>query len=140
VQHQIRQMHVTDYDPVLALWQTTEGLGLSAADQRPAIERYLQRNPGMSFVAVDGKQIVGAALCGHDGRRGYLHHLAVAPACRCRGIGRQLVERCLSALAAAGIDKCHLFVFADNAPAVAFWKRVGWTKRVDLVVMSRQSA
>jgi N-acetylglutamate synthase len=140
VQHQIRQMHIADYDPVLALWQATEGLGLSGADQQPAIARYLQRNPGMSFVAVNDGQIVGAALCGHDGRRGYLHHLAVAPACRHKGLGRQLVERCLAALSAAGIDKCHLFVFGENAPAVAFWKRVGWTQRVDLVVMSRPAA
>jgi N-acetylglutamate synthase len=137
---QLRRMHIADYDLVLALWQTTEGIGLSSADEQPAIARYLQRNPGMSFVAVDNRQIAGAILCGHDGRRGYLHHLAVAPSCRYRGIGRQLVERCLAALSAAGIDKCHLFVFADNAPAVAFWKRVGWTQRVDLVIMSRASS
>lgn len=136
----IRPMTIEDYDSVLALWKATEGLGLSPADERPAIARYLQRNPGMSFVACDAGRIIGAALCGHDSRRGYLHHLAVAPACRRSGLGRQLVTHCLAALAAAGIDKCHLFVFADNAPALAFWQRVGWTQRVDLVIMSRQSS
>jgi putative acetyltransferase len=132
----LREMTIADYDPVLTLWQASEGVGLSGDDERPAIERYLAQNPGMSFVAIDNGRLVGAVLCGHDGRRGCLHHLAVAPSCRCKGIGRQLVDRCLKALAAADIDKCHLFVFGANTPAVAFWKRIGWTQRVDLVVMS----
>ncbi len=134
---ELRAMTIADYDAVLALWKATEGMGLSEADERPAIARYLERNPGMSFVGVEGDgRIVGAVLCGHDGRRGYLHHLAVAPSHRCRGIGRQLVERCLIALRSSGIGKCHLFVFAGNAAGITFWKRIGWKQRVDLVVMS----
>ena len=135
---QLRTMTIDDYDGVVALWRATEGIGLSEADERSAIGRYLERNPGMSFVACDQGHVVGAVLCGHDGRRGHLHHLAVAPSHQCQGIGRQLVERCLAALAEAGIDKCHLFVFAGNAAGAAFWKRVGWAERVDLVVMSKR--
>jgi N-acetylglutamate synthase len=135
---QLRAMTIDDYDAVLALWKAAEGVGLSAADERPAIARYLERNPGMSFVACDDGRIVGAALCGHDGRRGYLHHLAVALPCRRRGLGRQLAERCLAALAAVGIDKCHLFVFGGNAAGAAFWKRIGWTLRTDLMILSKQ--
>jgi ribosomal protein S18 acetylase RimI-like enzyme len=102
------------------------------------MEPYLARNPGMSFVACDGGRVVGAVLCGTDGRRGYLHHLAVAAPDRQRGLGRALVQRCLDALAAAGITKCHLFVFAPNIPARNFWTRIGWRLREDIVVMSRQ--
>ena len=131
-------MTIDDYDAVLALWKASEGIGLSAADERPAIARYLERNPGMSFVACQEGRIVGAVLCGHDGRRGYMHHLAVAPPCRRQGLGRQLVERCLVALAATGIDKCHLFVFGGNSAGVAFWKRIGWTERTDLAILSTQ--
>ncbi len=133
----IRAMTIQDYDAVIALWQSADGVGLSDADSREAIGRYLARNPGLSFTAWDGDVLVGAVLCGHDGRRGYVHHLAVRPLHRRQGIGKALATRCLDALAAEGIDKCHLFVFAVNADAIAFWKSVGWGQRVDLVVMSR---
>lgn len=124
------------YDAVLALWQSTEGLTLRDADSREAIERYLARNPGLSFVAFEADTLTGAVLCGHDGRRGYLHHLAVAPSHRRRGIGSALAERCLQALAEQGIFKCHVFVRADNPEARAFWQRAGWTIRDDIVTMS----
>lgn len=133
----LRELTLSDYDAVIALWQSADGVGLSDADSREAIGRYLARNPGLSFTAWDGDLLVGAVLCGHDGRRGYVHHLAVRPSHRRQGIGKALAAHCLDALAAEGIDKCHLFVFAVNADAIAFWKRVGWTQRVDLNVMSR---
>jgi N-acetylglutamate synthase len=128
------------YDAVLALWQNTEGLTLREADSREAIERYLTRNPGLSFVAFEEDTLTGAVLCGHDGRRGYLHHLAVAPSHRRRGIGSALAETCLRALAEQGIFKCHLFLRADNPEARAFWQRAGWTVRDDVVTMSRTVA
>ena len=126
-----------DYAMVMALWHAIEGVGLSAADQPERIAAYLARNPGMSLVAREDGEVVGAALCGHDGRRGYLHHLAVRPDRRGRGIGRELVAGCLAALAAEGIDKCHLFVFNDNLDGQAFWRKLGWQDRLDLTVMSQ---
>ena len=99
--------------------------------------RFLARNPGLSFVAEEEGRIVGAVLCGNDGRRGFLHHLAVEKDRRRSGIGRDLVERCLSALAAAGFRKCHLFVLADNIEGQRFWRKIGWEERTTLKVMSR---
>ena len=133
----IREMTIQDYDQVLALWQASEGVGLSDADSEESIASYLHRNPGLSFVAHDGEHLVGAVLCGHDGRHGYIHHLAVSESHRRHGLGRALVERCLSALRRAGIDKCTIFVFADNRDTIAFWKSIGWTQRVELVMMSQ---
>jgi len=133
----IREMTFSDYDAVIALWQSADGVGLSDADSREAIDCYLARNPGCGSTAWDGDDLVGAVLCGHDGRRGYVHHLTVRESHRRQGIGKALAERCLVALKAEGIDKCHLFVFANNDNAIGFWKGVGWMQRVDLVVMSR---
>ena len=90
-----------------------------------------------SFVARDDGRLIAAVLCGHDGRRGYVTHLAVDPEARGRGVGRELVERCLAALRRDRIEKCHLFVFADNADARSFWRGVGWTERGELAVFSR---
>ncbi len=129
-----------DYEAVYALWRETEGVGLSSADEPEQIARYLARNPGMSFVARAGGEVVGAVLCGHDGRRGLLHHLAVRGDCRRQGIGAVLVKRCLEALHSQGIDKCHLFVFRSNQSGIEFWRSQGWDERLTLVLMSHDTA
>jgi ribosomal protein S18 acetylase RimI-like enzyme len=124
------------YDAAYALWGASEGIGLSQADERQNIARYLERNPGQSFVALEGGTMLGAVLCGNDGRRAFIHHLAVAAAARRRGVGRALVERCLAVQAGLGMRKCHIFVVAANEEGKAFWRRAGWDERTTLVVMS----
>jgi ribosomal protein S18 acetylase RimI-like enzyme len=122
----------------LGLWSATEFIGLSSADEPEALVRYLRRNPGFSFVALDGAGgVAGAVLCGHDGRRGFIHHLAVAPARRQSGVGSRLLERCLQALREAQIVKCHAFVFQDNPFGELFWQPAGWQRRDELLVYSR---
>ena len=135
-----RPMTMNDYEPVLTLWQNSEGVGLSEADAPERIARFLQHNPGLSYVAYAEQVLAGAVLCGCDGRRGYLHHLAVAPTHRRQGIGRELVVHCLTALRDIDIDKCHLFVFTKNETAIQFWREVGWAERVELSLMSRLTA
>jgi ribosomal protein S18 acetylase RimI-like enzyme len=133
----IRPMVEEDIPAALALWQGLPGIGLRDADSPAALAKYLRRNPGMSFVALaEGGELVAASLAGHDGRRGYLHHVAVAEAFRNRGLGRELVGRCAAALKAEGIEKLNFWVMADNAAGLAFWKRLGARERTDLVVVS----
>ena len=134
---QIRAMNLDDYDAVLALWRSSEGVGLSAADSRAGIARLLQANPGLSFVAEEDGLVVGALLGSQDSRRGYLTHLAVADGRRRKGIGRALVQACLDAMRQIGIQKCHIFVFEHNQAARAFWKQIGWVQRHELIIMSR---
>jgi ribosomal protein S18 acetylase RimI-like enzyme len=136
----IREMTISDYEEVKALWQYSNGIELSNADTKESITRFLERNPGLSFVAHDGDQLVGAVLCGHDGRRGYIDHLAVKESHRCQGIGRALVGRCLYNLVQIGIRKWHLFVMQDNQEAIEFWKKLGWAQRVELVTMSKYNS
>jgi putative acetyltransferase len=120
---------LADYPRALALWQRTPGIGLNESDTERAIARFLERNPGLSTIAtVASAELAGAVLCGHDGRRGYLHHLAVAPAYRRRGIARSLIERCLTGLAGEGIPKCNVFVFRNNIDGAAFWLHDGWSR------------
>lgn len=134
---EIIEMQPADYDEVYALWSSLPGIGLSQADARENITAFLERNPGLSFVARQTGQLCGTVLGGHDGRRGYLHHLAVHPQYRHQHIGTQLAERCLAGMRAAGIQRCHIFVFQDNQDARRFWESIGWFKRGDLVLMSR---
>jgi putative acetyltransferase len=136
----IRPMTIADFAAVLRLWQQSDGVGLNESDGREPIAAYLARNPGLSRVAFDGPEIVGAVLCGHDGRRGCLHHLAVAKSHRKRGLGKALVDACLAGLAQTGIPKCNIFLYAENTEGEAFWKHNGWIKRTDLQVMQKATA
>lgn len=132
-----REMSIADYQKVYNLWDKTEGIGLSDADEKENIARFLDRNPGTSFVANDGNLLVGVLLCGNDGRRGYVHHLAVRESHHRLGIGSQLIKGCLANLAKMNIHKCHLFVFVDNSVAISFWESIGWEKRGELLLMSK---
>ena len=131
----MHRFRIEDFDAVIALWRRTEGVGLNESDTRPAIAAFLRRNPRLSLVAEKDGRIIGAVLCGHDGRRGYLHHLAVSKRHRCRGIGRQLVNACLAKLRKAGIQKCNIFIFANNAVGMKFWAHTGWSLRTELRLM-----
>jgi putative acetyltransferase len=133
-------MTACDLEAVLDLWGQTEGVGLNESDTPKQLRAFLDRNSGLSVIARDGPRLIGAVLCGHDGRRGYLHHLAVLPNYRGRGLGRQMAETCLAALGALGILKCNIFLYADNEPGERFWRQCGWSARSDLKVLQRKTS
>ncbi len=112
-------------------------MGLNDADSRENLANFLARNPGLSFVAARGGTIIGTILGGHDGRRGFLYHLAVCAEAQGNGVGRRLVEHSLATLKAAGITKCHLFVMADNSRGLAFWDHIGFKQRADIHICSQ---
>ena len=137
----IREMTISDYDQVYALWRNTPGMGLNTADDsREGIAAYLIRNPHTCFVAEAEQGITGAILAGHDGRRGFIYHLAVAIPQRGNGIGSALVERAMVALEQEGIRKVALVVFDRNEIGNAFWEQLGFTKREDLIYRNKSLA
>lgn len=134
----IRKMNIGDYDRVYALWLSCRGMGLNDTDDsREGIERYLRRNPETCFVAEDGDTLTGVIMAGHDGRRGYIYHTAVRPDRRGEGIGRALVEAAVEALKACGITKAALVTFERNEEGNAFWEKMGFMQRKDLVYRNR---
>ena len=134
---QIQEMAIGDYDEVYELWQSTNGISLGDVDTRESIARFLERNPGLSYVARQDRLMVGAVLTSHDGRRGYIDHLAVRESHRRQGIGRALVLRCLYHLMQAGIRRWNLFVFEGNQDAIEFWKKIGWSPKLNMLMMSQ---
>lgn len=130
---QIRVMTIDDYEKVHALWMTISGFAIrSIDDSKEGVERFLQRNPGASVVAEEDGRIIGAILCGHDGRRGCLYHVCVHPDKRRKGIGKSMVVFCMEALRKEKISKVSLIAFTKNDIGNAFWKTIGWTEREDL--------
>ncbi|PYL55559.1 MAG: GNAT family N-acetyltransferase [Verrucomicrobia bacterium] len=121
-----REFLINDYEAAVELWKRVEGLDIAEGDDRESIRRFLGQNRGLSRVATDGSTIVGAALCGHDGRRGYIYHLAVDPAYQGRQLGKRLVEECLAGLRRAGLERANILVAKDNPRGRDFWRRTGW--------------
>jgi len=132
-----REAKIEDYEQMYRLWEKTEGMGLSESDTKENIERFLNKNQGLNYVCEDNEKIVGTILCGEDGRRGYLYHLAVDKKYRRNGIGKELVNLVLNSLKEKGIIKCHLFVYYENEIGKTFWEKTGWYKRDELLIYSK---
>jgi putative acetyltransferase len=129
-------MTIADISEALTLWRGMKGITLFASDSVAGITRYLERNPGLSVVALLDGKMVGALMAGHDGRRGHLHHAAVVANCRLRGIGRAMVEWCVVKLSASGIGRCHILVDVENDEGMKFWKHLGWDLKTQVHLMS----
>src|SRR5438093_6430461 len=123
---EIREFSINDYDAALELWQRVEGLEIAEGDDRESVAQFLARNPGLSRVATYRSETVGVGLCGHDGRRGHIYHLAVDPTYRRRGLGKRLLDECLEGLRRVGVKRVIIFVEGDNLRGPAFCERCGW--------------
>lgn len=126
----IRIMTMADYEEIFQLWVHTEGLGLrSLDDSREGVSAFLKRNPTTNFVAIENGEIVGAVLCGNDGRRGYIYHTVVKNEHRNQGIATRLIESAVAALQEEGITRVCLNVMETNEQGKAFWQKRGWEKK-----------
>ena len=129
----LRVMQMEDYEQVYDLWMTIDGFGIrSIDDSYEGVARFIKRNPTTSVVAEADGKIVGAILCGHDGRRGCFYHVCVDKDYRKQGIGKAMAVFCMKALQEEQINKVSLIAFKSNSIGNAFWKSAGWTFREDL--------
>lgn len=134
----IRKMLISDYDKVYDLWMSCSGMGLNNLDDsKDGIDKFIKRNPDTCFVAEIGDKLIGAIMVGNDGRRGYIYHTAVNPQHRKQGVASQLVDTAMQALEQCGINKCALVVFDKNENGNAFWEKLGFTVREDLVYRNK---
>jgi N-acetylglutamate synthase len=130
-----REFRISDYDEALDLWHRVEGLEIAEGDDREGIAQFLARNSALSRVAFEGSTIVGVALCGHDGRRGHIYHLAIDPAYQGCGLGKRLLDECLTGIRKTGVKRVIIMVADDNQRGTKFWERVGWEKIPGAILM-----
>jgi ribosomal protein S18 acetylase RimI-like enzyme len=116
----------SDYPSVVALWKRCDGVEIAEGDDEATFQSYLERNPGLSPCAELAGKLVGAALCGHDGRRGFIYHLAVAAEVRGQGVGKALLGRSLVGLREHGIPRVLILVAQENAIGREFWLSQGF--------------
>ena len=121
-------MEIRHFDEAAALWK--EELGLGPNDTRDSISAYLRRNENMSFICKSDpeNEIIGAILSGHDGRYGYIYHLAVKKSHRRKGIASKLVSLSTAELQKEGILRINIGITSGNTEAEGFWKNSGWQK------------
>jgi N-acetylglutamate synthase len=132
---EVREFSIDDYDAAIELWQRVEGLEIAEGDDREGVAQFLGRNPGLSRVATDGSAIIGVALCGHDGRRGHIYHLAVDPAYQGRGLGKRLLDESLADLRRIGVKRVIIMVADNNPIGRQFWKRSGYEEISGAIAM-----
>ena len=134
-----RTMNKEDCEAVLHFWANTPGVRLhkNGEDTVDGICAYLGRNPGLSFVAELDDQVIGAILCGHDGRRGIIHHLAVDSKYRRTGIGKKLLRLSVEQLKANNIRKSMLFVLKENDIGEAFYKSLYWKEEDGVKIFAK---
>jgi ribosomal protein S18 acetylase RimI-like enzyme len=133
---QIRPFRPADEDAVIKLWHRCD-LIRPQNDPRKDIARKLAVQPEMFLVAVIDGAIVGSAMCGYDGHRGWINYLGVDPDHRFKGIGRALMAEAERLFRAMGCPKINLQVRSTNEAVIAFYRAVGFVMD-DVVSMGRR--
>lgn len=134
----IRKMTINDYEQAYDLWLKTPNMGLNNLDDsKDSIAKYLARNPNTCFVAEKDGNIIGTVMSGHDGRRGFIYHAAVAQSEQRQGIGAALVSEAMTALKSEGINKTALVIYTENKNGNAFWEKQEFSTRSDLVYRNK---
>jgi N-acetylglutamate synthase len=132
-----REFSIEDYEAAVELWKKAEGIEIAEGDDRESVVQFLKRNPKLSRVAIDGSTVVGVSLCGHDGRRGHIYHLAVDSKYRGLGLGKRLVDECFDRLREVGIQRAIILVANDNSRGREFWLRSGWEELPGAMAMGK---
>ncbi len=135
----IRPFEMSDYDAVFALWRSgAPGIELRPSDSRAEVAKRCQRDRELFLVAVRDELIVGVVMGAWDGRRGWIHHLAVSPQARGQGIARALVCALEEGLARVGCLKVNLLVRQENSTARNLYAGLGYAEMPSLLAMGKE--
>ncbi|WP_315066711.1 GNAT family N-acetyltransferase [uncultured Clostridium sp.] len=124
----VQAMRELDIDQVLKLWNEIFGTSfLESSVTKEELEIYLRKNPGASSVAcTDNGKVIGALLCGNDGIRGFIYHIAIYDQYRVNEIEKRLLDRSLSKLKEVGIKTGFIFTQNNNHDMDVAFNSIGW--------------
>jgi ribosomal protein S18 acetylase RimI-like enzyme len=135
----IRKMTMDDYEQVLALWEEGDiPLRPQGRDSRENMQRQLQQPVCFYYVAETKERIIGVILGTHDGRKGWINRLAVAPSYRRRGIATRLVHEVEQHLTVEGIDIVASLIEDWNEISMKMFERFGYTRHTDIHYFSKR--
>lgn len=137
----IRKFKLDDYNDLIDLWERSElPYRPKGRDGRPKIEHELKFGCTIALVAVDSGKLVGSIWGTHDGRKGWLNRLAVAPEHRHQGIGRMLVVEVEKRLDEIGIDIIGILVEDWNQDSMDVFEKLGYEKHTDIFYLSKRKS
>lgn len=131
----IEKFSIESYDDIINLWRKA-GISVGSTDTKEELERMLQRNPDLFLIGKSDEKVTSVVMGGFDGRRGYIHHLAVDPDYQKRGYGKTMIDELMIKFRKMGVHKVHLFIEKYNKGVVRFFQKMGWDIRDDLIMMS----
>ena len=131
----IEKFSMKFYDEVIQLWRNA-GIGVGSSDSKNELEKMVTRNPDLLLIGKIKDRIIAVVMGGFDGRRGYVHHLAVDPGYQKKGYGKEIMRALNEIFRQKGIHKIHLFIERRNKEVVDFYRNLGWEIREDLTMMS----
>jgi ribosomal protein S18 acetylase RimI-like enzyme len=131
----IEKFSMNMYNDVVQLWRNA-GISVGSSDTKIELKRMLKRNPGLFLIGKLKDKIIAVVMGGFDGRRGYVHHLAVERKFQKRGYGKMMLNELIKKFRSMGVHKIHLFIEKSNINVISFYKNLGWQMREDLTMMS----
>ena len=135
IKMKIEKFSIEQYDEIIEIWRKA-GLSIGSSDTKEQVNRMLQRNPNLFLIGKVDEIIAGVVMGGFDGRRGYVHHLAVDPKYQKKGFGRLMMKELMKRFGEMGVHKVHLFIEKYNKEVINFYQRLNWEIRDDLIMMS----
>lgn len=112
-------------DDAAALWHRT---GLTRPWNSPEgdFQRALDGETSTILGVVDDGCLIGTAMVGHDGHRGWVYYVAVDENHRGQGLGAQLMTAAEEWLRRQGAVKVQLMVRSTNEAVIGFYDRLGY--------------
>ena len=123
------------YKAIIELWKKSD-INVGSNDTKEEIEKMAKRNPNLFLIGKEDDKIIAVVMGGFDGRRGYVHHLAVDPDFQRKGYGRMIMDELVNRFREIGAHKIHLFIEKYNKDVVRFYQTLKWEVRDDLIMMS----
>ena len=131
----IEKFSMQFYEEVVELWRKS-GISVGSTDTKEELERVVRRTPQLFLVGKIDEKIISVVIGGFDGRRGYVHHLAVDPDYQKKGYGKMIMGELMNKFLKLKVHKVHLFLEKYNKEVVEFYRNLGWEIRDDLIMMS----
>jgi ribosomal protein S18 acetylase RimI-like enzyme len=122
----VRAFADDDEAAVVTLWRAA-GLLRPWNDPHRDIARKKRVQRELFLVAEDDGVVIGTAMAGYDGHRGWVYYLAVAPGRQGGGLGRALMGEVEARLLELGCPKVNVQIRSGNEAVAAFYDRLGYT-------------
>jgi ribosomal protein S18 acetylase RimI-like enzyme len=122
----IRPYEESDQQEVVSLWNQVLFDSAPHNDPATSIRQKLAVQRNLFFVATIDGVVVGTAMGGYDGHRGWVYSVAVTPPHQRQKIATALIRHLESALTSLGCLKVNLQVRSTNAAVIAFYERLGY--------------